>query len=78
MSSTRSAKGPSLHHVNRGVEVEHKETLFDYQSLMYTVNKCMRQPTDNESRYQGTEYILTSVNKGVEVEHLKNPSIRRH
>jgi hypothetical protein len=38
----------------------------------------MRQPTDNERRYQGTEYILTSVNKGVKVEHLKNPSIMRH
>jgi hypothetical protein len=37
-----------------------------------------RQPTDNESRYQGTEYILTIVNKGAGVEHLKNPSIRRH
>jgi hypothetical protein len=37
-----------------------------------------RQPTDDESRYQGTEHILTSVNKGIEVEHLKNPSIRRH
>jgi hypothetical protein len=34
----------------------------------------VRQPTDNESRYQGTKYILTSANKGVSVEHLKNPS----
>jgi hypothetical protein len=40
--------------------------------------KNMRQPTDNESRYQGNEYILTSVNKGFGVEHLNNPSIRRH
>ena len=38
----------------------------------------VRQPTDNESRYQGTEYIITSVNKGVEFEHLKNPLIKRH
>jgi hypothetical protein len=37
-----------------------------------------RQPIDNESRYKGTKYILTSVNRGVGVEHLKNPSIRRH
>jgi hypothetical protein len=48
-----------------------------------TIHLCIpltnvRQPTDNESRYQGTEYILTSVNKGFGVEHLKNPSIRRH
>ena len=38
----------------------------------------VRQPTDDESRYQGTECILTSVNKGFGVEHLKNPSIMRH
>jgi hypothetical protein len=38
----------------------------------------MRQPTDNESRYQGTEYILTSVNNGAGVEHLKDPSIMRN
>jgi hypothetical protein len=37
-----------------------------------------RQPTDYESRYQGSEYSLTSVNKGVKLEHLKNPSFRRH
>jgi hypothetical protein len=35
----------------------------------------VRQPTDNESRYRDIEYIITSVNKGVEVGHLKNPSI---
>jgi hypothetical protein len=39
-SSTLSAKGSSLHHVNKGVEVEHDETTFDYQSLRYAVNKC--------------------------------------
>jgi hypothetical protein len=33
---------------------------------------------NNESRYQGSGYIFTSVNKGVEVEHLNNPSIKRH
>jgi hypothetical protein len=38
-SSTLSAEGASLHHVNKGVEFN------------------MRQPTDNESRCQGTEYI---------------------
>jgi hypothetical protein len=38
-SSTLSTKGESIHHVNKGVEVEHKETSFDYQSLRYTVNK---------------------------------------
>jgi hypothetical protein len=38
----------------------------------------MRQYTDNESRYQGTEYISTNVNKGVGVEHLRDPFIRRH
>jgi len=37
-----------------------------------------RQPIDNESRYQGTEYILTSVTKVFDVEHLKTPSIKRH
>ena len=37
-----------------------------------------RQPTDDESRYEGTEYILTSVNKGFGVKHLKNPLIRKH
>jgi hypothetical protein len=38
----------------------------------------VRQPTDNESRYQGTEYIPTNVNKGVGVEHLRDPLIKRH
>jgi hypothetical protein len=38
-SSTQSAKGVSIHHVTKGVEVEHNETSFDYQSLRYTVNK---------------------------------------
>jgi hypothetical protein len=38
----------------------------------------VREPIDNESRYQVIEYILTSVNRGVGVEHLKHPSIRRH
>ena len=38
----------------------------------------VRQPIDDESRYQGTEYIITSVNKGFGVEHLKNPSIMIH
>jgi hypothetical protein len=38
----------------------------------------MRQPTNNESRYQGIEHIPTSVNIGVGVEHLRNPLIRRH
>jgi hypothetical protein len=32
--------GTSLHYVNRCVGVEHSETLFDYWSLMYIVNKC--------------------------------------
>ena len=63
--------------MNKGVEVEHNETSFDYQSLRYTANK-REIANDNESMYQGTEYILTSVNKGVRVEHLKNPSIKRH
>jgi hypothetical protein len=27
------------HYVNICVEVEHNETSFDYQSLMYTINK---------------------------------------
>ena len=40
--------------------------------------KNVRQPTNNESRYQGTECIPTSVNKGVGVEHLRNTLIRRH
>jgi hypothetical protein len=38
----------------------------------------MRHPIDNEIRYQDIEYILTSVNKFVDVEHLNIPSIRRH
>jgi hypothetical protein len=38
-SSTLSAKGASIHHVNKGVEVEHNETSFDYRSLRYTINK---------------------------------------
>jgi hypothetical protein len=38
-SSTRSAKGASLHRLNKGVEVEHNETSFDYRSLRYTINK---------------------------------------
>jgi hypothetical protein len=38
-SSTQSTKGASLHHVNKGVEVEHNETSFDDRSLRYTVNK---------------------------------------
>jgi hypothetical protein len=37
-----------------------------------------RHPTDNECMYQGIEYILTSVNRGVGVKQLKNPSIMRH
>jgi hypothetical protein len=40
--------------------------------------KNVRQPIDNESRYQGTKYIITSVNKVVEFKHLNNPSIKRH
>jgi hypothetical protein len=38
-SSTLSVEGASLHHVNRGVDVEHNETSFDYRSLRYIVNK---------------------------------------
>jgi hypothetical protein len=38
-SSTQSAKGASIHHVNKGVEVEQNETSFDYRSLRYAVNK---------------------------------------
>jgi hypothetical protein len=38
-SSTQFAKGASVHHVNKRVEVEHNETSFDYRSLMYIVNK---------------------------------------
>ena len=37
-----------------------------------------RQPTDNESRYQGTEYISTNVTKGVSVEHVRDTLIKRH
>ena len=37
-----------------------------------------RHPIDDESRYQGIEYILTSFNRGVGVKHLKNLSIKRH
>ena len=40
--------------------------------------KNARQPTNDESRYQGTEYISTNVNEGAGVEHLKDPLIRRH
>ena len=76
-SSTQSAKGASLHHVNKWVQVEHNVTSFDYRSLMYIVNK-REQPIDNESRYQGIEYIITSLNKGFGVKHLNNPSIKRH
>jgi hypothetical protein len=39
MSLTLFAKGASLHHVNREVDVEHNETSFDYWSLRYIVNK---------------------------------------
>jgi hypothetical protein len=35
----KSAKGASLNHVNKGVEVKHNETSFDYWSLRYKVNK---------------------------------------
>jgi hypothetical protein len=38
-SSTLAIDGASLHHVNKGIEVEHNETSFDYQSLRYTINK---------------------------------------
>ena len=38
-SSRQSTKGASIHCVNKGVEVEHNGTLFDYRSLMYTINK---------------------------------------
>jgi hypothetical protein len=34
----RMFEGEILHHVNRGVEVKHNETSFDYVSLRYTVN----------------------------------------
>jgi hypothetical protein len=30
----------------------------------------VKQPTNNESRYKGNEYILTSVNRGVKLKHL--------
>jgi hypothetical protein len=39
-SSNQTVDGTSLHHANRCVEVKHSETPFDYQSLIYTVNKC--------------------------------------
>jgi hypothetical protein len=38
-SSTLTVDGASLHRVNKVVEVEHNETLFDYRSLRYTINK---------------------------------------
>ena len=55
-SSTLVVYGASLHHVNKGVELEHNETSFDYQSLRYIINKC-ETTTDDESRRQDTEYI---------------------
>ena len=58
------------YYVNIGVEVEHSSPSSDYQSLMYIVNKC-EITTDNENGNQGTECNLTSVNRCVEIEHLK-------
>ena len=58
------------YYVNRGVEVEHSSPSSDYQSLMYIVNR-LRSPTDNENGNQGIECNLTSVNRCVEVEQLK-------
>jgi hypothetical protein len=46
--------------------------------VLHILSINVRQPTDNESRYQGTKYILTSVNKGDEVEQLKNLLIMRN
>ena len=58
------------YYVNRGVEVEHSSPSSDYRSLMYTVIRH-KIPPIMKMGIKVLECKLTSVNKFVEVEHLR-------
>ena len=58
------------HHAKKGVEVKHDGPLAEYRSLIYIVNKReISHRYDNGN--QDTECNQTSVNRCVEVEHLR-------
>ena len=59
------------YYANRGVEVEHSSPSSDYRSLMYTINRCEITHQLMKLGIKVLECNLTSVNKCVEVEHLK-------
>ena len=59
----------SLHHVNKIFEVEDGKhhLITNHQSILLT-NAI--PSTDDDNGHQGTQYILTSVNRCVVIEHL--------
>jgi hypothetical protein len=57
-------------HANKCIDVEHEKKSLDYRPLMNVVNQCEENSPLMSMSAKVPEYILQSVNRGVDVELL--------